>query len=199
MLQQRPSLNSFRNRKAAPAVLGDEEGRMRLRLTLLLPAVLALGTACAREDASRAEAPHFESFALETFEGDSVSLADLEGKVSLVVFWASWCPACRAELPMLDSLNAAVNHPDFAIVAINEEWNEGAARGYAAAKGYTMPMALGRGRMHKQYNYWGLPYMVLLDRQGRVLEEWYGYPGRQAFNEKVAGRAMEELLSSGAL
>jgi thiol-disulfide isomerase/thioredoxin len=142
-----------------------------------------------------ADRPPFREFALETFDGDSLSLADLEGKVSLVVFWASWCPACQAELPLLDSLNAAVQHPEFAIVAINDEWNEGAARGYAAAKGFQMPLLLGRGEMWERYRYLGLPYLVLLDREGRVLQEYYGYPGRQAFDAKVAGRAMAELGS----
>ncbi len=166
---------------------------MRLRSVLAMIAVSIVAAACAPADADVGAGPLFQEFALETFDGDSLSLADLQGKVSLVVFWASWCPACQAELPLLDSLNAAVEHPEFAIVAINDEWNEGAARGYAAAKGFRMPLLLGRGEMWKRYQYLGLPYLVLLDREGRVLQEYYGYPGREAFDAKVAGRAMAEL------
>jgi len=37
------------------------------------------------------------------------------------------------------------------------------------------------------------PNLVLIDRDGRVVEEYYGYPGRQGFDTKAAGRAMTEL------
>ena len=164
-----------------------------MRSTLLILATLLVGTACAPADAGVDERRPFQSFALETFDGDSLSLEDLEGKVTLVIFWASWCPACQATLPVIDSLNAAVQHGDFAVIGINEERNEGAARGYAAAKGLSMPLLLGRGAMWQRYQYIGLPYMVLLDRQGRVVQEHYGYPGRRAFDAEVAGRAMAEL------
>lgn len=168
---------------------------MRLRLALLgLAASMSIVvTACVPADAGEAERRPFKHFALESFDGDSLTLGDLEGKVSLVVFWASWCPACQLELPLLDSLHTAVEHPDFQIVAINDEWNEGAARGYAAAKGFRMPLLLGRGDMWGTYEYFGLPYLVLIDREGRVVKEYYGYPGRQGFDAKIAGRAMAEL------
>ena len=102
-------------------------------------------------------------------------------------------PACQLELPLLDSLHTAVDHPDFQVVAINDEWNEGTARGYSAAKGFRMPLLLGRGDMWDTYQYFGLPYLALIDREGQVVQEYYGYPGRQGFDAKIAGRAMAEL------
>lgn len=166
---------------------------MRLRLAALTATAALLAGAFALDGASGDDRQPFRSFALESLDGDSLSLADLDGKVALIVFWASRCPACQAELPLLDSLNAAVEHPDLVVVAINDESNEAAARGYAAAKGFQMPLLLGRGAMWQRYQYLGLPYTVLLDREGHIVAEHYGYPGRQSFDAEVAGRALAEL------
>jgi thiol-disulfide isomerase/thioredoxin len=50
----------------------------------------------------------------------TLDLASLRGKVVLVNFWATWCPACRTELPILDRL-ARGGRADLAVVAITTD------------------------------------------------------------------------------
>jgi cytochrome c biogenesis protein CcmG, thiol:disulfide interchange protein DsbE len=51
-------------------------------------------------------------FSLETFDGDVVSLADLEGQSVVINFWSSWCPPCRDEAPMLNQFHAETEDLD---------------------------------------------------------------------------------------
>ncbi len=53
--------------------------------------------------------------------------------------------------------------------------------------------------MQRRYDYIGLPYSVLVDREGRVIYETYGYGGRAFFDREVAGRVMAELGPEGHL
>lgn len=43
------------------------------------------------------KAPDFQ---LQTFTGEELSLSDLYGKKVVLNFWASWCPPCKAEMPI---------------------------------------------------------------------------------------------------
>ncbi len=52
-------------------------------------------------------------------DGRAADLAQLLGKVTLVNFWASWCPACRTELPTLERLHIAMADQGVRVVAIS--------------------------------------------------------------------------------
>ncbi|OYX80356.1 MAG: hypothetical protein B7Y77_00675 [Bradyrhizobium sp. 35-63-5] len=54
-------------------------------------------------------------------DGATTSLAAFRGKVVLLNFWATWCPACRIELPSLDRLQATLGGPEFQAVAISTD------------------------------------------------------------------------------
>lgn len=55
---------------------------------------------------------------LMTLDGEAFSLADFEGKIAIVSFWATWCPPCLEEMPLLQEY--AVSHPDIPVIAITD-------------------------------------------------------------------------------
>ena len=60
-------------------------------------------------------------FAIEDINGKTHKLSDYHGKNLLVVFWATWCPSCNAEIPHLMELRKAYNGDQLAILAISNE------------------------------------------------------------------------------
>lgn len=170
---------------AQPTLAVDEEGRVYL----LDPFQLLSGVPAAR----REPAPSFE---LPTLRGGQISSAALRGRVALLNFWASWCAPCRIEMPALDTLRRAVADSDFVFLAVNEEDDTAAARAFVAPFGEDFPVALGRGRMRERFHYPGLPYTVLLDRDGRIAGRWIGFAGPEQL-QSIRALVNAELGRSG--
>lgn len=55
---------------------------------------------------------------LETMEGASINLADQEGRVLLINFWATWCAPCREEIPDLNELQADLEGDGLRIIGV---------------------------------------------------------------------------------
>ncbi len=121
-------------------------------------------------------APNFES---KTPEGETVSLNDLKGKVTIIDFWAAWCGPCRRENPNVVkvyeqyhdkgleiigiSLDGAPNQKDpkkawlDAIEKDGLEWNHLSSLMY-----FNDPVA-------KQYNIKSIPATYILDQEGKIV------------------------------
>lgn len=125
--------------------------------------------------------PFAPAFALPTPAGDTVRLARFAGTVTLVNFWASWCDPCREEFPLMAALYREFRRRDFEIVAISDDVDAGKMAAFLGAFRPPFPILAGGGRMKALYHYRGLPYSVLLDRRGRVIERIFGFGGAAAF------------------
>ena len=116
-----------------------------------------------------------------TLTGKPVRLEDYRGKVTLVNFWASWCEPCRAEFPHMAELYRQTSRKDFDIAAISDDVSDAQMRAFVREFRPPFPILVGRGRMKGAYHFRGLPYSVVLDRQGRVIERIFGFGGEQEF------------------
>lgn len=99
-------------------------------------------------------------------DGPGLSSADLAGKVSLVNVWASWCPPCRVEHPILMRL-AAEGVPVF---GINYKDKPAEARAFLAQLGNPF-RAIGADRSGRAVIDWGVygyPETFIVDKTGRI-------------------------------
>lgn len=93
-------------------------------LVLALCAVLALsGLNGCKKPAPPNQIP---SVTLKTYDGKSVTFGPDDGKVTLVVFWATWCVPCIEEIPQLKNFQKKYADRGFRVIAINVDDPEGA-------------------------------------------------------------------------
>ncbi|HEY6809178.1 MAG TPA: TlpA disulfide reductase family protein [Gemmatimonadales bacterium] len=145
----------------------------------------------ARLPATASRAPFAPAFALPGLAGDTVRLARFAGKVTLVNFWASWCDPCREEFPHMAELYRRFPRADFDIAAISDDVDAAKMRAFVRAFDPPFPILVGGGRMKATYHYRGLPYSVLLDRRGRIIERLFGFGGAAEFRDLRAAIAKE--------
>jgi peroxiredoxin len=124
-------------------------------------------------------------FTLNDLEGEPVSLADSTGKVRLIDFWATWCPPCRDEIPMLNDLDRLYRESGLEIVAISDESAE-IVRDFVEEHGVTYTNLVGTEDVAADYGVLGLPMAFLLDREGRVVgSPIFGPKARKNLEPKI--------------
>ena len=107
---------------------------------------------------------------LLNLSGAPVRLADLRGHPVWISFWASWCPPCQDETPVLRDTFNAYRDRGLALVAVSvQESTVDDVRAYAAKYGldYTIAADLA-GDVFRRYRIYGLPTQVFLDASGII-------------------------------
>lgn len=81
-------------------------------------------------DPSRARMPTTDAFSFTTLEGQTITNDSLRGKVTLLDFWGTWCPPCRASVPMVAELHREFAGRPFQIVGISSDDDEATWRSF---------------------------------------------------------------------
>jgi peroxiredoxin len=81
-------------------------------------------------------------FTGQTTTGQVVSLADLQGRLVLVNFWASWCAECRPEMPLFERLHQDFAAPGLTVLGINVREGTQRIEQYVRELGLTFPLVL---------------------------------------------------------
>jgi peroxiredoxin len=113
-------------------------------------------------------------FSLANLEGANVNLSDYKNKsMVLVVFWATWCPSCREEIPELNKL-ADEHKEKLQILAIDIKEDSKKVAEFAKKKEIKYTILLDtNGETAKNYKVVGIPTNVLIDKDGKILYSGY--------------------------
>ncbi|MCI4660389.1 MAG: TlpA family protein disulfide reductase [Neomegalonema sp.] len=127
--------------------------------------------------------------------GRKATLADFQGRVLLVNFWATWCAPCKREMPSLDALQKARGSRDFEVVTISTD-RQGArvARRFFDQAGIK-DLALfvdQDSSLARAMDVKGLPVSVLIDRSGHEVARLVG---EAAWDSAEVTRLIDQLVS----
>ncbi|MFN3673405.1 MAG: TlpA family protein disulfide reductase [Bosea sp. (in: a-proteobacteria)] len=114
---------------------------------------------------------------LRDLAGGRRTLASYRGKAVLLAFWASWCPPCRRELPILHRLQKQAEHAPFAVVPVSLDRDAATASAYLRRLGLDGfasfidtegKVASGpQSKVATPFPLFGMPMSYVIDAQGR--------------------------------
>ena len=96
--------------------------------------------------ATAAEGPAAPDFALASTAGTNYRLSEYRGEVVALVFWASWCGDCRAELERFERLRRTYGSVGLTVLGVNLDTEPGRATALAGAAGIGYPVLIDEGR-----------------------------------------------------
>lgn len=109
-------------------------------------------------------------FVLESYSGESISTADLRGRVVLVNFWASWCVTCPEDVRMLEAAWQDIQRDqgeDILFLGVAYMDTRQASLDFLAEHGMTYPSGPDlRGEISRTYRVSSVPETFILDRDG---------------------------------
>jgi len=138
------------------------------------------------------------AYAVTTLDGRVIEADSLTGKVVLVNFWATWCPPCRVEMPLLEAMHRRHRERGLVVLGLSVDTDPAErVRAFLTERGITYPVAIVGAREQMAFGgIAGYPTSFLLDRQGRIRQRAMG-PLAMASFEPAVRRLLEEPASVG--
>ena len=117
-------------------------------------------------------------FKCRTIDGKTMDITKLKGKIVMLNFFATWCPPCNLELPVLQKniWEKYRNNPDFVLIILGREHSESEVRDFVTKKKLSMPFAADPKReIFSLYATQNIPRNVVIGKDGRILYQSTGF------------------------
>ncbi len=130
------------------------------------------------------------TYQLTDLDGQPIRLADLRGKAVWINFWASWCPPCQQETPIIRDMAERYRDAGLVVVAIAvQETSPADIRAYAER--YDLDYTIGfdaSGHVYREYRVFGLPTQFFIRPDGVIASVG------KTVDEAAAVTAIEAIL-----
>jgi len=140
-------------------------------------AVLALLLTVATVCFAMEEGKPAPTFTATLLDGKTIDNNTLKGQVIIFHFWATWCEACREEMPALDSYYHQHQQAGLYVVAISMDDKKGDAAVQKIMQAYRFPAAHERDSDYKGFGrIWAMPMTFVIDRDGILRKDGSTHP-----------------------
>lgn len=115
---------------------------------------------------SRSQKVQAPDFTLTKLDGERVNLSDFFGHPVMINFWATWCPPCKAEMPIIQGL-LEDSQDGFVVLAVNVGESEDVVRGFAEENEFDFTFLPDPSNSTANtYGISGYPTSVFIDKEG---------------------------------
>ena len=138
------------------------------------------------------------AFSFETYDGVTMTNKDLEGKIVLLNFWATWCGPCVKEMPGLNDFVATQSSDDFVVIALARQQDNATIKPFIDKNGYDFTFVADVDKkVYANFAEKSIPRNVVLDADGKIIFQLLGYyPEEIKKMEKLIAKKVEELNRS---
>jgi len=126
--------------------------------------------------------------------GKTLRLSEINGKIVLLNFWATWCGPCRHELPYIQKIWERHHNEGLVVIGINLDHDPEKFREFVEKEGFSYPQIYDEDKeIGKSYDVHAIPACFLIDEQGKIIGTNVGgtllvrYVG-QVMNAYLAGK-----------
>jgi thiol-disulfide isomerase/thioredoxin len=160
--------------------------RPHLALAVL---VLLTSTLIFAADEEGQPAPRFHA---KTIAGESYSNASLKGKVVLLQFWTTWCPVCRREQSLVDSIDHEFAGKGVVVLAIDVAESKKKVKQYLQDSPRSCRIVLTEDtNLAAMYQANAYPIYVVIDRDGNIAAEQRGAGGERSLRRMLRKAGVE--------
>ena len=138
-------------------------------------------------------------FAVTTLDGQQISLDDLQGKVVLIDFWATWCQPCRAAVPHIRDIAKKFQGQPLVVLSINLDSEEEKWKDFISKNEMTWPQYCDKGfdgPVARLFGVTSIPHTFTLDADGVLQDEKIGDASIEGKLKKLVARAQELQVAS---
>ena len=126
-------------------------------------------------------------FTLIDLKGNEVTLSDFRGKTVFLNFWATWCPACRAEMPEIEAVYQEYKDKGVVVIGVDILEPEDVVRQFVEQGGYSWTFVLdATGVVSDDYRIAAIPTSFFIDREGIIQAVNIGAMTKRAMEVKLA-------------
>lgn len=169
-------------------------GRSYIKVILAVILVAAFSVLAACSTVSNAQSQNLNQdkpapdFILKDTTGNLVALSNFRGKPVFFNYWASWCPACINEMPLVQSAYQDWSKKGLVLLGVNAGEDVTIVQDFMQKNHYTFPVLLdSQNDVGNKYNIYYIPVSVFVDKQGIMKSRVVGaFPNKAALEKQLS-------------